>query len=134
GGMGSRSAEAMPWVSSRVPPGSSLSLRNLTGGSAPVGGGVHNGGRLTVLNSRFSGNTATYAGGSIENDGGTITVIDSMFSGSSATAGGAIDSEGGTVTVANSSFSGNDATAGGGIERCTQANSMWPAAPFRITT
>jgi uncharacterized repeat protein (TIGR01451 family) len=101
-----------------VPLGSSLSLRNLsvTGGSAAVGGGVHNGGTVTVLNSRFSSNTATYAGGSIENDGGAITVIDSMFSGSSATAGGAIDSEGGTVTVTNSSFSGNHATAGGGIE------------------
>jgi len=79
-----------------------------------TGGGIYNySGTLTVTNSTFSDNSATYGGG-IYNEG-TLTVTNSTFSGNSATYGGGIYNQG-TLTVTNSTFSGNAATTyGGGI-------------------
>ena len=80
-------------------------------------------GSIDVVNSTFSGNSATDAGGGIANNGGTLTVTNSTFSGNSATNGGGIltQTAGGTcgsasaVTISNSTFVGNSATNGGGI-------------------
>jgi predicted outer membrane repeat protein len=85
-------------------------------GSALDGGGINNGATLTVTNTTFSGNSATYFGGGIYN-GGTLTVTNSTFSGNSAPdlAGGGIENEG-MLTVTNSTFSGNSAPEGGGID------------------
>ena len=80
--------------------------------SATYGGGIYNEGTLTVTNSTFSGNSATYGGG-IYNQG-TLTVTNSTFSGNTANTGGGIYNYG-TLTVTNSTFSGNAATYGGGI-------------------
>jgi len=83
------------------------------------GGGIFNGGTLTVTNCTFSGNSAG-AGGGIENSGGALAVTNSTFSGNSATGlGGAIrngesGTASGTLTVTNCTFSGNSATDGGG--------------------
>jgi hypothetical protein len=74
-----------------------------------VGGGLYNGGALTVSDSTLSDNTAGYGGG-ISNSG-TLMVSNSTLSGNS---GGGI-SNGGTLTVSNSTLSHNTAVSGGGI-------------------
>jgi predicted outer membrane repeat protein len=96
------------------------------GNTAGEGGGIINGGPLTVDRSMVSGNTATgfYSGfplfhflgegGGILN-GGTMTVSGSTLCGNSADLGGGIFSDGGTPTVRNCVFIGNSATQGGGI-------------------
>jgi CSLREA domain-containing protein len=99
-----------------------ITLRNLTvaNGSATEGGGIANGGTLTVTHCIFSGNAASgtfssSGGGSIRNTG-TLTVLDSTFSGNSATiGGGGIQNFWGTLTVLDSTFSSNSAADGGGI-------------------
>jgi len=93
-----------------------LTVNNSTfsGNSATYGGGIGNGdfSTATVSNSTFSG----ISGSAIGNNG-FMTVSNSTFSGNSATYGGAIYNidEGAAVTVSNSTFSGNSATYGGAI-------------------
>jgi hypothetical protein len=98
------------------------------------GGGIYNGGTLTVSNCTISHNTAADyydvddgyyyggAGGGIYNGGmltgGTLTVRDCTFSGNYADAegGGICNSAGAfaaTLTVSDSTFSGNIGTGGG---------------------
>ncbi|MCO5195749.1 MAG: right-handed parallel beta-helix repeat-containing protein, partial [Anaerolineae bacterium] len=84
----------------------------LQNGSAIDGGGIYNDGTLTVTDSIFSGNSATYWGGGILNDG-TLTVTTSTFSGNTANYGGGILNFD-TLTVTTSTFSGNSATTNGG--------------------
>ena len=111
----------------------------LSGNSAPIGGGILNGGgaSLAVTNSTLSSNSATDSpgqpdtgsGGGIDNFG-MLTVTSSTLSGNSASGvGGGIDNDSsldlstgiattGTLTVTNSTFSGNIVTralGGGGI-------------------
>ena len=91
-------------------------------GSALDGGGINNGGTLTVTNTTFSGNSASEFGGGIDNEfDDTATVTNCTFSGNSASgnAGGGIENEG-MLTVTNSTFSGNSAFDGGGIDTETQ--------------
>jgi predicted outer membrane repeat protein len=110
--------------------GATLNLNDLTiadgyASSPPSGvgrgGGIRNDGTLTVTNSTFSGNSASYVGGGIYSGGalpgtsaGALTVTNSTFSGNSAQYGGGIFGPG---TVTNSTFSGNSASFlfGGGI-------------------
>ena len=80
------------------------------------GGGILNyGGKLTVINSTISGNSAFFGGGGIYNDGAvsTLTVINSTISGNSADFGGGVFN-GGTLAVNNSTISGNSAGDGDG--------------------
>jgi hypothetical protein len=79
------------------------------------GGGIYNGGRLTVQNSTLSGNSA-YHGGAIDNLG-ALTVQNSVLSGNSATwGGGGSIYNFGTLTVQTSTLSVNVAySSGGGI-------------------
>jgi hypothetical protein len=88
------------------------------------GGGIANGGRLTVSNCTISGNTADLGlfaeyggfGGGIYN-AGTLTLNDSTVGGNVAVwgpGGGIYNESGGTVTLNNSTVSGNDADFGGG--------------------
>ncbi len=95
--------------------GLTIANGNTPGGNG--GGGIANGGNLTVSNSAFSGNSAGYGGGGIANGiangNGTLTVSNSTFSGNTAGYGGGI-ANGGTLTVSNSTFSGNTAGLGGG--------------------
>jgi len=70
------------------------------------GGGIINGGTLTVTNSIFS----SHIQGGIYNTG-TLTVTNSTFSGNSGNGGGILNS--GTLTVADSTFSGNTGNGAG---------------------
>ncbi|NOT03338.1 MAG: sortase [Anaerolineales bacterium] len=92
---------------------STLSGNQAVGSS---GGGIHNGGTLTVMNSTFFGNQG-FSGGGIYN-WGTLTVTNSSFSSNQAypSNGGGIRNSG-NLTVTNSTFSSNQAdTYGGGIQ------------------
>jgi predicted outer membrane repeat protein len=84
------------------------------GGRGIFGGGIRNGGTLTIESSTFSNNRALRSGGGIFNDG-TLTVKNTTFAGNRAPLGGGIFN-GGTLTIENSTFSGNRAIeSGGGI-------------------
>jgi CSLREA domain-containing protein len=86
------------------------------------GGGIANGGTLTVSNSTLSGNSAVSAGG-IANGGsyfqsGTLTVASSTISGNTSNelGGGIYNGYNGTLTMSNSTVSGNSLSGfGGGI-------------------
>jgi len=98
---------------------SGVTIRN---GSTAFGGGIHNGGTLTINNCTLSGNKASHTkfgggvGGGIFNVG-TLTINNSTLSGNNATfAGGAILNSG-TLTINSSTLSGNNAFGyGGGID------------------
>ena len=84
-------------------------------GSAPDGGAIINHGRLSVVDSMLSNNTATNRGGGIFNDGGSVKVTNSTHAGNAATDGGGIFNSGGSLIVTNSTHSGNSATSGGAV-------------------
>jgi CSLREA domain-containing protein len=100
----------------QVASGATVKLSNLSIARGRVafdsGGGILNGGTLTITNSTFSGNKAL-GGGGIENYG-TLTVTNSIFSDNSIFryVGGGIDNTG-KLVVTNSTFSGNMALNGG---------------------
>jgi len=58
--------------------------------------------------------TTTSAGGGLDNEGGTVTISNSTFSGNSASYGGGLENGYGTVSISNSTFSGNSAPVVGG--------------------
>ena len=84
-------------------------------------------GKLTLINSTISGNTAVIYpispstsdanGGGIFNDGGTLTLISSTVSRNRAysSGGGIFNAGGGTLILISSTVSGNLADTGGGI-------------------
>ena len=90
-----------------------LSGLTMTGGSAPVGGGILSSGALTIIDSTISGNTASAGGGGILS-GGILTISDSTISGNTASAGGGGILGGGILTIIDSTISGNTASVGGG--------------------
>jgi CSLREA domain-containing protein len=99
---------------------SGLTIQN---GSASFGGGISNGGTLTIDSSTVSGNSAGAfgPGGGIFN-GGTMTVNNSTVSGNGAGDGGGILNFG-TATLTSSTVSGNTApSTGGGISNFTGAS------------
>ena len=99
----------------------SLSGMTITGGNANGdGGGIFNGGILTVSNSFVAGNTSQFNGGGIGNGIGSgnfarLTVNNSTISGNVAPQAGGINTD--SITdVSNSTISGNiSQTDGGGI-------------------
>ena len=108
-------------------PSSTLTLINTTvsDNRAEIGGGICNGGALTIINSTFSGNVAhQHRGGAIANYG-LLIITNSTFSGnssgSSGSAGGILNGglfqSSGTLAINNSTLSGNTAGdgKGGGI-------------------
>ena len=101
-----------------VPASASLTLQNLTiiNGKNSTGGGIYNGGSLTITNTTFTNNMATLHGGGIFNDG-TLTVTNSLFLNNNATAaaGGIVNNGSGTIIVKNSTFIGNTAASAGAI-------------------
>jgi uncharacterized repeat protein (TIGR01451 family) len=89
------------------------------------GGGISvTGGSLSVINSLFSGNSAS-SGGALYNSGGAITLVNTTVSGNSAIiSGGGVRNEGGTVTLTNVTVTNNRSDSdnfgnepGGGIYR-----------------
>ena len=108
-------------------PSSTLTLINTTisDNSALIGGGICNGGLLTIINTTFSGTIARkQRGGGIANYG-TLIITNSTLSGnssgSSGLAGGILNGGlfqlAGTLLINNSTLSGNTAGdgSGGGI-------------------
>ncbi len=91
----------------------------ITGGNAPLGGGMYNvGSDPTVVNCTFSGNTATSSGGAVFNDvpSSSPTMINCTFSGNTAGfRGGAMFNQvGSDLTLTNCLFTGNTAFESGG--------------------
>ena len=96
-----------------------VTLNGLTitnGDTRTLGGGIQNGGTLTITNSVISGNSASTAGGGIYNAGSTLTITNSRISGNvangsaSGSGGGGLDlNVGSTTTILNSTISGNTA-------------------------
>jgi hypothetical protein len=99
--------------------GGALTLSNITlsGNTAHYGGGLYvSNGTVALTNSTVSGNTASQSGGGLYGiSGSTLTVTNSTISGNSAIGGGGIQIFSGTLTLTNSTVSGNSASGGGGI-------------------
>jgi uncharacterized repeat protein (TIGR01451 family) len=87
------------------------------GNLAAAGAIFQEAGRLTVLNSTFTGNRASLDGAAIFQNGGVLTIENSTFSDNASTdvygSGGAIFKNAGTLTIRNSSLSGNSAGSSG---------------------
>jgi hypothetical protein len=85
----------------------------ITGGVAINGGGIHNAGTLTLIDSIIESNSATQLGAGIYNVG-VLTINDSLLSDNHAERdGAAIYNLGGSVTIAGSQFSENHAVRDG---------------------
>ena len=78
--------------------GTTMTVINSTvsGNSADFGGGIYNGGPLTLSFSTFSGNSATIFGGALYNDNSTLTMKSNILANS--TGGNCYDTGGGSVT------------------------------------
>jgi hypothetical protein len=102
-----------------------ISGLTISNGSSGSGGGIRNRGTLTLTGCTISGNTASVAGGGVQNDGSnstaTLNLINSTVSGNTASSFGAgIMNEGfqgsATLNIINSTISGNSSPSfGGGI-------------------
>ena len=90
-----------------------LSGLTISGGmNNQSGGGIYNGGMLTVTNCIFTNNTSGSEGGAIANPG-TLTLTNSTIANNTAPFGGGIDNEG-TLTVNGSTLESNMANNSGG--------------------
>ncbi|MCA3748338.1 MAG: CSLREA domain-containing protein [Rubrobacter sp.] len=105
--------------------GATISGLTLSGGSPPYdnrtygrGGGIYNGGTLTLTNSTVSGNTSSSFGGSSFGGGifnvGTLTLTNSTVSGNETSGYGGGIANGGTLTLDGSTVSDNSANNDGG--------------------
>jgi hypothetical protein len=97
-------------------------------GGSGLGGGVYNGGVLTLTGVTLCGNSASGSGGGLEN-GGTSTVSNDTFSGNTANAGGGIYNDAHILTISSSTLSGNSGRIGGGIDN----GGLMAFAQFRNT-
>jgi uncharacterized repeat protein (TIGR01451 family)/CSLREA domain-containing protein len=92
----------------------SISGLTISNGNDPAGGGIHNGGTLTLTGSTVRGNSASNGGG-IFNDGGAIlNVLDSTLSNNTASNIGAGIFAQHDINISNSTVSNNTASGGGG--------------------
>jgi CSLREA domain-containing protein len=83
---------------------------------AGSGGGIYNGGVLTVTNSKFIENSAMFYGGGILNNTGNLVVDTSSFLGNGGYYGGGIyDRANLPTTITQSNFFHNYAVYGGGL-------------------
>lgn len=83
--------------------------------SLSLGGGIHNLGKITVQDSTFKSNTTGLDGGGL-NTYSDAKVTGSTFVSNSSARGGGLASVGGNTTLVNNTFSGNTASeTGGGI-------------------
>jgi CSLREA domain-containing protein len=84
-----------------------VTIRN--GGTGITGGGIFNGGTLTLTNSTVSGNAAGNDGAGIFNDAATLTLINSTVSGNTAGHDGGGIRNFGTANVFSSTIANNRA-------------------------
>jgi hypothetical protein len=102
-----------------VGPGVSMTLANSavsenTAFQGP-GGGIVNGGMLTLVNTSVAGNSTAYQGGGIDNYGSLVVDHSTVLFNTASTFGGGIDSYG-TLTIVDSLIAANSAnTNAGGI-------------------
>jgi hypothetical protein len=96
-----------------------LSGLTITGGNAPVGGGLDNVGEtLTLTECTITGNVAAaYGGGLVASGAATTILTDCTVSGNSAKYGGGLFNyyNGSTITLTNCNVSGNNGRYGGGL-------------------
>ena len=87
-----------------------LTIKNgFAPGTPSLGGGIYNGGTLTLTNSTVSGNSAGYGGGIFNAGTGTLTLTNSTVSANTATNSGGGIYNGGDATLANTIVAGNGA-------------------------
>lgn len=92
-----------------------ISCLTIRDGNTDTGGGIRNGGNLTIEGVEFGNNAAIGGGGALYNDvGATLTVRNGKFIANAANWGGAIYNNG-TLVVEGSSFSRNQASHASGI-------------------
>jgi hypothetical protein len=121
----------------RVYTGARLKLKNLIiingnsnfAGGDSDGGGIHNDGKLEVVNCTFSQDFGVIAGGAILNET-DATIIDSIFSDNFGGMGGGAISNSGTMTVIESTFSGNVTPGGGGA--IVSGNGILPGGTLTV--
>src|SRR6266487_1300647 len=96
--------------------GSTVTVTNctLSGNSAGLGGGMFNGGPLTIGSTTISDNSAANGGGIYNSGGGTTTITNSTVSGNTAGSGGGIFNIG-MLAITSSTLSNNSASLGGGV-------------------
>ena len=106
--------EGVLFVSERVTV--TLTRLTITGGNATerVGGGIQNGGLLTLNRTTVTGNRSATDGGGIYNYG-TLTLNDSRLTANTAGGGGGGLFSEGVATLNRSRVTGNTAAYGGGI-------------------
>ena len=86
----------------------------ISGNTAGLGGGMFNGGPLTIGSTTVSGNSAANGGGIYNSGGGMATITNSTVSGNSAGEGGGIFNIG-VFAITNSTLSNNSASLAGGV-------------------
>lgn len=103
-----------------VPSGANLTISDLTVtngyDSGGTGGGIYNGGTLTMIRSQVSHSNAATAGGGVFAQG-TTTLVNSLLTGNTTAGNGAgLYATGGSLTLINTSVVKNTSTnAGGGV-------------------
>jgi hypothetical protein len=86
----------------------------LNSASSASGGGIYVlSGAVTIKNSTFDSNSATFFGGAIFDNAGTVLLIDSTFTANNAQEGGGIDNYGG-LSLINCTVADNSAQDDGG--------------------
>lgn len=89
-----------------------LSGMTIRGGNAGSGGGINNGGTLTVSNVILSGNYAKFNGGAIYNNG-MLQVVNSTITGNTTPNGSAsVFNEGGSIMLTNTRVGSNSTGMG----------------------
>lgn len=87
---------------------------NTAGGISGIGGGIASSGSLGIESSTITGNSANLDGGGLHNTGAT-RINNSTFAGNMAMiSGGGIENSGISMFITNSTLAGNTATVGGG--------------------
>ena len=110
-------------------PGTILEGFTITGGNADGtdpndqrGGGMYNfQSSPTVINCKFTGNTAQYGGGGMFNYNSSPTVTNCTFSSNTASDGGGMCNNNSSPTLTTCTFTDNSADYGGGME-CNAGN------------
>ena len=108
-----------------------LKSLTITKGQSMTGGGLRNQGTLTISDSLFISNTATWGGG-LQN-AGTLTITASTFLDNNAPQGGGLNNAG-ALTVTASTFSGNTADQGGGLYNTGTGSTVLTDSAFFTNT
>jgi CSLREA domain-containing protein len=98
-----------------------LTVQNGCNSGCLSGGGVYNGGAMTISSVVFKANYATYGGG-LHNSSSNLTLTNVTFSGNWGPNGGGMNNFNSSPTLTNVTFSGNSASNGGGLRNEAGSN------------